>query len=188
MFSRKDQARVWNTLQKCDAGSFAGWATALLTAKPRIFRGPNRDIDIPRASDGCEHMGLGRHLFPRWEGHVGWKKLEGQHASQRTTPCLDSRTRSKSSVIRFERFTTSRTRPEHIVFDNTTVAGALARRRSSAFHLNKVIEQIAYDWRICTITYVRSDSNPADPLSRGAQVHSWEKTRIVAEIATHQPS
>jgi hypothetical protein len=57
--------------------------------------------------------------------------------------------------------------PVHIIVDNTTVAGAIRRRRSTAFHLNNVIKEVTAHCFIRSITYVRSEYNPADPISRG---------------------
>jgi len=75
----------------------------------------------------------------------------------------------------------------HVVIDNTTVAGGLNRRRSTSFHVNKVIMRIQNKYRIASITYVQSDNNPADPLSRGK---SWtpdnpEREEAIATLLQH---
>ena len=55
----------------------------------------------------------------------------------------------------------------HSVIDNTTFAGGLKKRRSKNFFINKVIGSLAPKYTVCSVTWIATDLNPADPISRG---------------------
>jgi hypothetical protein len=55
----------------------------------------------------------------------------------------------------------------HAVVDNTTVCQCTLRRRSSNYWLNKGVGILLSNWRVVSASYITSEKNPADSLSRG---------------------
>ena len=53
-----------------------------------------------------------------------------------------------------------------IFIDNTSVLGAIGKGRSRNFALNRIVELLSNQWTIVKCTYIRSEDNPADELSR----------------------
>lgn len=81
--------------------------------------------------------------------------------------------------------------PVHLLLDNTSVAYALKKQRSASFVLNLIIEKLqALNVQPCSISYIHTDSMPADPLSRGEDI-DWstatKRGRALSQILQHQP-
>jgi hypothetical protein len=55
----------------------------------------------------------------------------------------------------------------HAVVDNTTVCQCTLRRRSNNYWLNKGVGILLSNWRVASASYITSEKNPADSLSRG---------------------
>lgn len=68
-----------------------------------------------------------------------------------------------------------------IIVDNTTVMYAVRNQRTSNWHINTGLAELA-QYRITSIRYIRSAENPADSLSRGRATSTYDKQLLVSAV------
>ena len=154
----KDPARMWNTTKD----PWIDWFKALNQTR----RIPQRPKEICVLVTDASMTGWGAvmflagtvrstggpwpKVFSKWNAHIN--ELEAAAVQ-----------RGLESLVPVEC-------PVDLRVDNTTVMYSLLRRRSRSFHINKCLMQITKRWKILSITYVKSQDNVADALSRANYV------------------
>lgn len=166
--SRKLNAKIWPSIIGPNAGTLTRWIEELIPSQRRYPLLPTSGI--PVLVTDASLLGWGAMLFlnhrvvwcgGQWEQEdfLGSNDPSGSHRCIAYLEAL--------AVLKGLSNLCSDSPCIHVVIDNTAIIGSLLRRRSTSFHINKLIHQIAR-WRIASITYVLSESNPSDPISRNS--------------------
>jgi hypothetical protein len=157
-FPRNAPAAIW----PCIRPLLIDWVDVLLGSpgSPYISRAEHAWLLVSDASE----WGWGAYLF-RPDGTCSCTGAEWVRADQVGTPII-AELEAKAAKNALVFFRVPQDQPIHLVVDNTTVLHGLQRGRSGHFWLNSVIEGLA-QYKILTVTYVRSEQNIADKHSRG---------------------
>lgn len=169
-----DKANVW----PCTLPEWKHWFSALLDG---VYTRPAHGVNLKRAAlfTDASKYGFGFVLF--YNGHVqSWGGRWPQHYA--AWPIVELEALALLLALRLLRLDESNIHFDMFV-DNTSVIGVLHKRRSPSYFLNLIVVALSdllrsKNWVIRNVQYVTSETNIADPPSRG-DVDGWiERMRI----------